>query len=80
MLIRMNKKEVEEFTVMKTDIKHIKKELEENKEINRSAHIEIMQKLDGLDSKFAAKWVEKVQISLIIALITAVIGAVIVLV
>ena len=72
----MNKKEIEEFATMKADIQYIKEGLE----INNTQHKAIMDKLDTLDTKFAGKWVESVQIGIIITVASAVIGAVIYLI
>ena len=65
----MNRKEIEEFASMKTDIEHIKETNER-----------ILDRLDCLDSKFASKWVERAIIAMFLSLSGAIIGAVVYLI
>ena len=65
---------------VETQMTDIKESIEEHKIEQRQDFDKVLEKLDSLDGKFAGKWVEKIQIGIIVTVIGSIIGAVIYLI
>lgn len=70
----MNIEEVTRMAKMEQKITDINGKLDNHIQEQREDFNKVFSKLDNLNNKFAGKWVEKLSMGILLALITALIG------
>jgi hypothetical protein len=65
---------------MEVEIKNVNEKLDKHCSEQRQDFDKVFNKLDNLDGKFASKWVEKVAVGSLISILTALIGAIVLLI
>lgn len=70
----MNTKEIGEFAMLKEKVNNIGIKQDVQAKQQREDFQRIFNKLDSLDDKFASKWVEKLVLGILIALVGSAIG------
>ena len=61
---------------LETQVTDMKGSLDEHKLEQREDFDKLFTKIDALETKFAGKWVEKIQIGIIITVISSIIGTI----
>ncbi len=65
---------------LETQVTGLQASIDEHKEEQREDFDKVFKKLDDLDGRFAGKWVEKIQIGVVITIIGAIVSAIIYLI
>ena len=73
----MNRQDIERLSNMEIEIKNMNHKIDEHCQNQRADFDKVFTKLDNLENKFAAKWVEKLSIGLLISVLASIITFVI---
>jgi|GEM_PF-2965763 len=68
----MTKSTGERMAVIETDIKNIKKSIEDHVDNQREDFDTVFKKLDALSGRFAGKWVENVSIGVLVSVVAGI--------